>query len=235
MTEQEKNGGPQPVPAAANGNGNGNGNGAAKNNRTRNLLLAGAGIVLVLGGGIAGFTYWRVSSQTVYVENSLISAPLVSLSPVSAGVLKALYVQVGDTVTPLEPVALVGDNLVKTRTGGTIVSVQNDIGSVFAAGESVAQMVDPSTLRVVGEVDENKGLSRIRVGDAVVFTVDAFGSEQFKGVVDEISPTSNQSGVVFNISNERQVQKFDVKVRFDTSRYPELKNGMSARMWIYGN
>jgi hypothetical protein len=71
------------------------------------------------------------------------------------------------------------------------------------------------------------------VGDPVIFTVDAFGSKQFTGVVDEVSPTSNQSGNVFNISSERETQQFDIKVRYDTTAYPMLRNGMSARMWVY--
>ncbi len=66
-----------------------------------------------------------------------------------------------------------------------------------------------------------------------MFTVDAFGGQTFTGVIDEVAPTSNQSGIVFNISNQRQVQQFDVKARFDTTAYPQLRNGMSARMWIY--
>ena len=76
-------------------------------------------------------------------------------------------------------------------------------------------------------------LDRLQVGDPVTFTVDAFGSKQFSAVVDEISPTSQQSQVVFNISDQRAEQQFDVKARFDTTANPELKNGMSARMWIY--
>jgi hypothetical protein len=63
--------------------------------------------------------------------------------------------------------------------------------------------------------------------------VDAFGSEQFKGVVDEVAPTSEQSDVVFNISDERPTNQFAVYVRFDPTQYPQLKNGMSARIWVY--
>jgi hypothetical protein len=63
--------------------------------------------------------------------------------------------------------------------------------------------------------------------------VDAFGSQQFSGVIDEVAPTSNASGVVFNISSARETQQFDVKARFDATKYPQLKNGMSARMWVY--
>jgi multidrug resistance efflux pump len=93
--------------------------------------------------------------------------------------------------------------------------------------------MDPSTLRVVGQVDENKGLADVHVGAPVRFTVDAFGAKEYLGVVDEVSPTAHAGDVVFNISDQRQVQTFDVKVRFDTAAYPELKNGMSAKIWIY--
>jgi multidrug resistance efflux pump len=98
---------------------------------------------------------------------------------------------------------------------------------------TVATMVDPTQLRVVGSLDENKGLSSVQVGDAATFTVDAFGGKKYQGVVDEVSPTSNQSDVVFNISDARPTNEFSVYVRFDPTLYPELKNGMSARISIY--
>jgi len=65
------------------------------------------------------------------------------------------------------------------------------------------------------------------------FTVDAFGSKKFFGIVDEISPISDQSGIVFNISDKREVKQFDIKVRFDIKAYPQLKEGMSAKIIIY--
>lgn len=206
-----------------------------KTAKGRGLVLAiGAAVVLLLliGGG----AYWYVSSKTIYIDQSVISAPVVDLSPASPGVLEQVFVNVGDTVTVGEPVARVGDQIIEAQTNGEIVSVNKDIGAFInpAAGQgTVASMVDPSQLRVVGHLDENKGLVDVKVGDPVIFTVDAFGGKTFKGVVDEISPTSRASGVVFSISNQRPTNEFDVKVRFSTSAYPELKNGMSARIWIY--
>jgi len=37
---------------------------------------------------------------------------------------------------------------------------------------------------------------------------------------------------VFSISDKRESREFEVKALFDSQAYPELKNGMSARMWI---
>ncbi len=41
--------------------------------------------------------------------------------------------------------------------------------------------------------------------------------------------------VTSNIFNQRPVNEFNVYVRFDPARYPEPKNGMSARIWVYVN
>ena len=88
-------------------------------------------------------------------------------------------------------------------------------------------------MRVVARIDEDKGLVDIHEGQHVDFTVDAFGSKTFSGVVDEISPTSRQNDIVFTISDKRPTNQFDVKIRFDNNEYFELKNGMSAKVWIY--
>jgi multidrug resistance efflux pump len=130
-------------------------------------------------------------------------------------------------------VALVDNELIKTKVGGTVVAVNNNVGKIFNKGEAIVSMINPQELRVVGSIEEDKGLKDIRVGQRAVFTVDAFGSKQYYGTVDEISPTSRSSDVVFNISDARALNEFDIKVRFNVDQYPELKNGMSAKLWIY--
>jgi multidrug resistance efflux pump len=190
-------------------------------------------IVLAVAGGIT--YYWITINKSVYIENSMISASLISLAPQSPGVLTDVYVNEGDLVAANTAVAKVGDELIKTKVAGKIISANNDIGQLVNPGEAVVTMIDPTELRVVGQIDENKGLNDIRVGQQVVFKVDAFGSKQYYATVDEISPSSSQTGVLFNISNTRQTNQFAVKARFNIDQYPELKNGMSAKMWVYKN
>jgi len=146
-----------------------------------------------------------------------------------------VYVQAGDLVAANTPVASVGTQVITSKVAGLVVSVNNVVGAEVGLGANVVTMIDPSALRVVGKVDENKGLALISVGDPVVFTVDAFGGQEFKGIIDEIAPLSNTSDIVFSVSDNRATQSFNVKARFDTSAYPQLKNGMSARMLIYKN
>ncbi len=205
----------------------------SKNKSGRNVYIAAALIVLILGGGIAGSTYILASQKKIGIDKAQVSATLAVLAPTGAGVLKHVYVHEGDVIAPNTTVAQVGVELIKSTSGGIVTKARTDLGASIKPGESVVETVDPSSLRVVGEIDENKGLSRIKVGQPVTFSVDAFGSKQYDGVVDEVSPTSNQSGIVFNISSQREVQQFDIKARFDTTQYPELKNGMSARMTVW--
>lgn len=195
------------------------------------LIFGGAGVVILILGVVAA--YLILTGGSVSIDNASIEAPLINLAPTSAGRLNAVYVNEGDAVAADEPLFTVGTEVVTAKVAGIVVSVEDTVGANIAPGTPVVSEVDPTQLRVVGELDENKGLARIAVGDPVRFTVDAFGGKTFAGVVDEVAPTANSSGVVFNISDQREEQSFDIKARFDTSAYRELKNGMSARMTVY--
>jgi multidrug resistance efflux pump len=196
-------------------------------------LIVAAFIVVVIGGGIASFAYIASSSKTVYIENSKIEAAVVDLSPTTGGTLNAVYVSAGDVVPANTVVATVGTELIKTTNGGLVLTANNNIGKTVSPSDVVVEMIDPSALRVVGQVQEDKGLVDIQTGQRATFTVDAFGSKQFDGIVDEVAPTSESGDVVFSVSDKRAEQNFDVKVRFDTTAHPELKNGMSAKLSIF--
>jgi multidrug resistance efflux pump len=204
-----------------------------KKTATRAEWLRTAGIVLAIVGVATLIIYAQVLNRRIYVDTASIVAPLINLAPSHAGILNEVYVNEGDQVHSYQTVARVDNELIQSKTAGIIVSVPNTVGAQVNAGTPVVTMIDPTQLRVVASVAEDKGLTRLAVGDSVTFTADAFGGTQFSGVIDEISPTSKQSQIVFNISDQRAEQQFEVKARFDTSAYPQLKNGMSARMWIY--
>ncbi len=199
----------------------------------RSEIIAVIAIFVVILGGIGGLIYWNITSSRVYVENSLISATVTNLSPTVGGSLQQVFVNVGDLVTKSAPVARIGNELIKANSSGQILSIDTNIGDNFTPGQAVATMIDPNDLRVVGQVQEDKGLQYIKIGQTAIFTVDAFGSKEYSGIVDQVNPTSNAGDIVFNISDARQENNFDVKVRFDVNQYPELKNGMSAKLWIY--
>jgi len=202
-------------------------------NNLRNKIIIIVTIALLILGSIAGFTYWKITSARIYVEAAKIYAPTINLNPKVGGTLQEVFVNVGDFVEINAPIARVGNELIKAKSDGLILSVSTNIGGTYGPTTTVATMINPSELKAIGETKENKGLKYLKVGQQAIFTVDAFGSKKYYGVVEEISPTSNEGDIVFNISDQREEKSFDVKIRFNVEQYPELKNGMSAKLWIY--
>jgi multidrug resistance efflux pump len=198
--------------------------------RMRWLILAGFGFLIA---GIIALFYLYLTQNRIFIENSSIQATPISLSTPNGGSLQSVLVRSGDEVKANQAVAQIGNDIVKTKDAGLIISTSNEIGKNFAPNEAVITMLRPQDLRVVAQVQEDKGLSQIKIGQEAFFTVDAFGSKKYTGIVDEISPTARSGDVVFNISSARQEQEFNVKIRFNIADYPELKNGMSAKAWIY--
>ncbi len=198
----------------------------------RRILMIAYGILLLAVLAIGGGAYWKYALARIGIDKAQISATIVDLGPSAPGILQEVDVHPGDTVLPETVVARVDNEAIKTKIGGLVVSVQNDIGKRFNPGEAIVSLIDPQELRVVGQLAEDKGLKDVQVGQQATFTVDAFGSRTFYGTVDSVSPTSRDSGIVFSISDKRETKNFDVKVRFDISAYPGLKNGMSSKITI---
>jgi multidrug resistance efflux pump len=194
------------------------------------LIIAIFGFIVA---GVVGIFYYLQTQKFVYVEKCQILAPMIDLSSRNGGDLQKIFVEEGDFVSSNANIAQVGNEIITAKSSGRIVSVQKEIGKTFNQNEPVAIMIRPDDLRVEARAEEDKGLNQIKIGQPVYFTVDAFGSKEFSGIVDEVAPTSRASDIVFNISSQREQQEFNIKIRFDRGKYPQLLNGMSAKAWIY--
>lgn len=210
-----------PLPSAAE---------PAKPSRKRVIILSLiiTSVVAVIGAG----AYVIHEGRYVYTDKAEIEAPLIALGPQSSGVLKRVYVNIGDQVKASQTLAWVGDETINAQVDGLVVDVKGDLGAPYQPGEAVVTMIQPEELRVVARVDEDKGLKDIYPGQTALFTVDAFGSTQFTGTVESVSPTKRANDVVFNISDKREVKQFDVKISYDAEEGARFQNGMSARVWI---
>ena len=182
---------------------------------------------------IAGFVFYEMISNRVSIEDSLIQTPIISISPDTPGKILSINVHDGEKVVKGEALAVVGTNTLTAYEDGLIVSTDNEIGSIATAQTPVVQMINLSSMRVAGTIDENKGLNQIKVGQAVSFTVDALPGKLFWGYIDEISPTAKQTALQFTVSSERPTQQFIVYANFDAYKYPQILNGMSAKMTVY--
>ena len=187
------------------------------------------------GGKVESWWLKKSSGQEgkIYVEDAQIVAPVIKLSAQQPGILEKVYVREGDTIPANTIVARVNGMPIKSKIAGIIINVQNTPGQYVTPQNTIVEMINPNELRVVGKVQEDKGLTEIKKGQKVIFTADAFASKEYAGVVDAISPAARSGDLVFSISDKRQEQEFDVSVRYLVSSHPELQQGMSAKMWIY--
>ena len=189
------------------------------------VLLA----VLILGG----YYIFQKSTGRVFINNSLIQAPVIIVAPSASGRVQEIDVKEGQSVDAGDKLAVVGSETLRAQTSGLIISASDLTGSSVGPQTQLIQMINPVNLRVQGTIDENKGLDQIRVGQVASFTVDAIPGETFWGYVDGISPSAKTSAFSFSTSRERATQQFLVYVRFNSTEFSEIKNGMSAKITIY--
>lgn len=193
-------------------------------------VIAGIALLAVAAGV---FLYFRSVSGRILIDKSQIQAPLITISPSTMGKVQEMDVKEGQYVQSGDTLAVVGSETLRAQTDGLVISASDLTGSTVNQATQLIQMIRPSNMRVVGTLDENKGLNRIKVGQPVSFTVDALPGKVFWGYIDEISPSANIPVFSFSASTERPTQQFSIYARFDTSRYPDIKNGMSAKMTVF--
>ena len=202
--------------------------------RQPKILRVIIGVILV-AVIVLVFLFLQKTSNRVEIDDSLIDAPIINISPSASGELTEMDAVEGHSVKTGDVLAVVGDQTIRAQTDGIIVSAPNQTGGIVSASAPtpLIEMIKTQDLRVDGTLDENKGLDSVKVGQVVSFTVDAFPGKTFWGYVDEISPTAKTTQLAFSISSERPTQQFDVYAKFDTSAYPQIKNGMSAKLTIF--
>jgi len=188
-------------------------------------------VVLALVAG--AYLFYEKTTQRVFIDDSLVSAPVITVAPAATGKETALYVYENERVKKGDPLAAIGSETLYADTDGLIITANNQTGSLISPASTVVQMINPLDMRIAGTIDENKGLNAIAVGQAVSFTVDALPGKTFWGYIDEISPSAKQTQLSFSISSERPTQQFIVYAKFNANEYPEIKNGMSAKMVVY--
>lgn len=192
-------------------------------------ILSILGIIIVL----VGVLYFEKTRNRVFIDNSLVDAPITTIAPPANGTLTSINVYEGEKVNKGDAIGVVDGQTIHTDTDGIIIQANNQIGSSVNDQSTLVQLINLSTMRIAGTIDENKGLNDIHIGQVASFTVDALPGKTFWGYIDEISPSAKQTQLAFSISSERPTQQFIVYARFDANNYPDIKNGMSAKMTVF--
>lgn len=196
------------------------------------FLKVFGGILLVIIIAVLYIVFEKTTGR-VFIDNSVIQAPVITVTPAISGTVKEIDVKEGQKVEAGDVLAIVESDIIRTDTDGLVIAAPDLTGSNVNPQTQLIQMIRPVNMRVSGTIDENKGLDQIKVGQVASFTVDALPGKTFWGYIDEISPSAVSPAFSFSTSTERSTQQFTIYARFDTPSYPMIKNGMSAKMVVY--
>jgi multidrug resistance efflux pump len=196
-------------------------------------FLKTAGGVCVLIILIGTYILFQKMTGRIFIDKSLIQAPVITISPSLSGKVTEIDVKEGQTVQTGDTLAIVGSETIRADMDGLIISAPDLTGSAVNPATQLIQMIRPVNMRVTGSIDEDKGLNTLKVGQVVSFTIDALPGKTFWGYVDEISPSAVAPAFSFSTSSERPTQQFTVYAKYNSTGYPGVKNGMSAKMVVY--
>jgi len=190
------------------------------------------GVVVLIVLVVLGVFFLKTTNR-IFIDKSIIQAPVITVSSSTLGKVQEIDVKEGQIVESGDTLAVVGSETLRAQTDGLIISASDLTGSTVNQATQLIQMIRPINMRVVGTIDENKGLNKIQVGQVVSFTIDALPGKTYWGYVDEISPSALTPAFSLSSSTERSTQQFSIYAKFNTALYPDIKNGMSAKMVVF--
>ena len=195
-------------------------------------------ILLLAAGGIVGWRYYSSNLNYFTTDNARVTAQMYSVAAPAGGKLLSWDAEIGDRVTE-------GQILGRTETlpyitapaGGTIVRNDALLNQMVAAGTSLAVIADTDNLYIGVNVEETD-IEKIRLGQSVDISIDAYPKRIFPGRVTEINPTtqtyfSGASSFSTSGTYTKITQLIPIKVSIQNDENVPLTFGMNATVKIH--
>ena len=113
-------------------------------------------------------------------------------------------------------------SVIRAPFNGIVAKKFSEVGELLLPGKQIVTIVNPDKIYVLATIDE-VDVGRLKLGQPVTITVDAFPGEKFQGAVGRISPIVS--------GGKLETRTADVWIYFK-KRDPRLKPGMSADIEI---
>lgn len=218
-----------------------------KTGNKKQIMIAVLIALVVTIFGVVGY-YWFMSSHYVRTDDARVDATLVSISPQIAGKIAEIYVAEGDTVSQGSLIArqvdfslASGTNLdmavIKSPVTGTVIRKTGNVGETGITGQPIVTVADISSAFIAANIEETE-LHKIRPGQTVDFTVDAFPGVEFTGQVSSIVNATTSTFSLLSSSNTggnytKVVQRIPVKISIKNQQGCKLMPGMNAVVKIH--
>jgi RND family efflux transporter MFP subunit len=113
-------------------------------------------------------------------------------------------------------------SIIRAPFSGVVAKKYTEVGELLLPGKQIVTIVNPDRIYVLATIDE-VDVGRLKLGQPVAITVDAFPGEKFTGKVGRISPIVS--------GGKLETRTADVWIYF-AKKDPRLKPGMSADIEI---
>jgi HlyD family secretion protein len=113
-------------------------------------------------------------------------------------------------------------SVIRTPYGGVVSKKYTEVGELLLPGKQIVTVVDPDRIYVLATIDE-VDVGRLRLGQRVAISIDAFPGEKFSGSIRRISPIVS--------GGKLETRTADVWIYF-SAKDTRIKPGMSADVEI---
>jgi multidrug resistance efflux pump len=203
-------------------------------------------LIAAAGGGI-GYYYWYEGSHYVTTEDARVAGDMYRVMPRISGKLTSLTINDGDTVvadqivgqqdTTNLPVNLLENAVLRAPITGTVLKTMAKPGEVVSPGQSVALIMDESKLYISANVEETE-VGRLKVGQPVDISIDAYPDVPLTGHLTEIGKATNSTFSLLPAINTsgnftKVTQRIPIKVSIDGNQPIHLSAGMNAVIKVH--
>ncbi len=218
-------------------------------------------LLVLAGGAFWGYQFYYQTTHFFITEDAQISANMITVTPEITGKVTTWNVKEGDMLKKdailgvqdvsmllssnvINPTALnnsadaiVSKAEIKTPISGKVIHTSIVEGQVLSPGMEAAIIADTDHIFIKANVEETE-IFRIKQGQMVDITVDAFGKKPFHGYVQSIGqatesvfspfPSLNTSG-----NFTKQTQLIPVKISIVNDENLTLMPGMNTKVKIH--
>lgn len=151
----------------------------------RGAVAALIALVVVIAAITGGYFVLR-DMNLLTTDNVKVTASLHAITPSGAGKLRRLMVKKGDVVQKDQILALSENTgYLKSPVDGAIVECDVAEGQTVGPSTVIAVVADTRDIYIQANVEET-AIRRVRAGQSVRVTLDAYPGQAFSGVVREI-------------------------------------------------
>ncbi len=113
-------------------------------------------------------------------------------------------------------------SVIRAPFNGVVAKKSTEVGELLLPGKEIVTIVNPDKIYVLATIDE-VDVGRLRIGQPVTISIDAFPGEKFEGKIRRISPIVS--------GGKLETRTADVWIYFDKPQH-KIKPGMSADVEI---